>query len=328
MSRCIQIAKNGLGTAAPNPMVGCVIVHNEKIIGEGFTSPYGGPHAEVNAINTVVDQSLLLKSTLYVSLEPCSHFGKTPPCVDLIISKNIPQVVIGIRDPHSKVDGKGIQKLKDHGIDVIMDILKEECFKMNKRFFTYQVKQRPYIILKWAQTRDGYLAPLNKKETAPFWISNRYSRQLTHKWRSEEQSILVGAKTILDDNPSLTTRDYYGNNPIRIIFKNEQPISKFFKIFENTSKTIIVESSKTDFYSAKINGLLSDLYKKGIASVIVEGGRKTLNLFIDSGIWDEARIFVGDSHLGNGISAPELLKPPFVGEKILNDQFYVLINND
>jgi len=328
MSRCIQIAKNGLGTTAPNPMVGCVIVYDTNIIGEGFTSPYGGPHAEVNAIQSVLEPSLLTQSTLYVSLEPCSHYGKTPPCVDLIIHKKIPKVVIGIRDPHAKVDGKGIQNLRDSGTEVITDVLERQCYELNKRFFTFHTKKRPYIILKWAESLDGFIAPKKKDETAPFWISNKNSRQLTHKWRAEEESILVGAKTVSDDDPSLTTRDYFGKNPIRIIFKNDKPIPKIFKIFDDTSETIIVESSKIDSPQGTIQELLSQLFNKGITSVIVEGGRKTLNLFLDSGIWDEARIFVGSSLLNEGISAPELIKPPYLGERILNDQFYVLINHD
>ncbi len=328
MRRCIQLAKNGLGTTAPNPMVGCVIVHQGKIIGEGFTSPYGGPHAEVNAINSVKEPSLLKNSQLYVSLEPCSHFGKTPPCSDLIISKKIPMVIIGIVDSHSKVAGKGIEKMKHEGINVITGILQEECYQINKRFFTFHNKKRPYVILKWAQTKDGFLAPLHKDVNSPFWISNQYSRQLTHKWRSEEMAILVGGKTIIDDNPSLTTRDYYGKNPIRIIFKNSQHLSKKFKIFENADETIFVEKLVDGTNEDQIQHLLQSINKEEIISIIVEGGLKTLNLFLNSGVWDEARIFVGNSFLDKGLPAPELELPTYKMEKILNDQLYVLTNND
>lgn len=328
MRRCIQIAKNGLGTTAPNPMVGCVIVHDGKIISEGFTSPFGGPHAEVNAINGVLDKSILRSSSLYVSLEPCSHFGKTPPCSDLIIASKIPEVYIGIVDTNSKVSGKGITKLKEHGVKVLTGILEKECYDVNKRFFTFHNKKRPYIILKWAESKDGFLAPLKKDRTEPYWISNIYSRQLTHKWRSEEMAILVGGKTIIDDNPSLTTRDFAGNNAIRIIYKNSKPLSKEFKIFDEASKTIVIEKTDHASKEEQLQKILSSLFIQEISSVIVEGGLKTLNLFLDSGIWDEARIFVGNTCLGTGISAPQIHKPTYKMEKILNDQLYVLNNHD
>ena len=204
--RCIEIAQNGLGTTAPNPMVGAVIVHENKIMGEGFTSPFGGPHAEVNAINSVADKSLLPQSTIYVTLEPCSHFGKTPPCADLIVKHKIPRVVIGLLDPHDKVAGKGVKKLMDAGCEVTVGVLEKECREHHKRFLTFQEKKRPFIILKWAETADGFIAPektLRSQNKEPYWITNTYSRQLVHKWRTEEQAILVGTNTVLDDNPKL-----------------------------------------------------------------------------------------------------------------------------
>ena len=210
--RCIELAKNGLGTTHPNPLVGSIIVYKDEIIGEGWHKKAGEPHAEVIAINSVKDKSLLPKATIYVSLEPCSHFGKTPPCCDLIIANIIPNVVIGTMDPFAKVAGNGIKKLVEAGKNVIVGILEDECNELNKRFFTFHNKKRPYIILKWAESLDGFIAPLTKVKKEPVWITNDYSRQLVHKWRSEEQAILVGTNTIIDDNPSLTTRDWTGNN--------------------------------------------------------------------------------------------------------------------
>ena len=221
INRCIEIAKNGLGTSRPNPMVGCVIVLNDVIIGEGFTSAYGGNHAEVNAIASINDKSLLKNTILYVTLEPCSHFGKTPPCSDLIIKHEIPKVVIGTKDINRKVSGKGIEKLINSGCDVTIGVLEEKCKEHHKRFFTFHNKKRPYIILKWAQTLDGFIAPKIKNKKKPVWISNAQSRQLNHKWRTQEQAILVGINTVLEDNPSLTARDWKGQNPIRIILEKK-----------------------------------------------------------------------------------------------------------
>ena len=231
INRCLQIAKNGLGTTRPNPMVGAVIVYNEKIIGEGFTSPYGQAHAEVNAINAVKDKSLLSQSTIYVTLEPCSHYGKTPPCSDLIIDNKIPNVVIGCIDDNPEVAGKGIQKLRDAGCNVIVGVLEKDCKTHLKRFFTFHNKKRPYIILKWAETKDGFIAPQTKDEQKPVWITNIYSRQLVHKWRAEEQAILVGTNTVIEDNPSLTVRDWYGNNPIRIVLDRNSKLDTSFSVF-------------------------------------------------------------------------------------------------
>ena len=321
MLRCLEIAKNGLGTTAPNPMVGAVIVHNDIIIGEGFTSPYGGPHAEVNAINSVVDQSLLKEATIYVTLEPCSHYGKTPPCADLIAKHGIPKVVIGLIDPHTKVAGKGIQKLKDAGSEVLTGCLENECRTHHRRFLTFQEKKRPYIILKWAETADGFIAP-KKEERAtdpePFWITNPYSRQLVHQWRSEEQSILVGTNTVIEDNPKLDVRLHTGKNPIRVILDRKLKISSDYHVLDGSVHTLVLtEAVKTTQPNASVTyhqinfdkdvaqQICDVLYQENISSILIEGGSQTLQTFIDSGLWDEARVFTGMSHFKSGIAAPK-----------------------
>ena len=238
MARCIQIATNGLGTTYPNPFVGSVIVHNNQIIGEGFTSAYGGPHAEVNAINSVKNQDLLKESTLYVTLEPCSHFGKTPPCADLIIKKEIPRVVIGMLDPFAKVNGQGYLRLLKNGVDVTLNVLEKECASLNKRFITFHEKKRPYIILKWAQTEDGYMG----RDDVQLWITNQYSKQLVHKWRTEEQAILVGKNTALIDNPQLNARLWEGNNPLRMAIDKNLAIPISFHLYDKSQPTIIFNS--------------------------------------------------------------------------------------
>lgn len=317
MNRCIQLAKNGLGTTYPNPLVGSVIVHNNKIIGEGWHRKAGAPHAEVNAIASVKDKSLLKEATIYVSLEPCSHFGKTPPCCDLIIEKEIPNVVVGTVDPFSEVSGSGIQRLKASGKNVLVGILEKECQELNQRFFTFHTKKRPYIILKWAESKDGCIAPLTKNKKEPVWITNVYSRQLVHKWRTEEQGILVGTQTVLDDNPSLDARDWKGNNPVRIIFDKINKIPDTFSIKNQKQPTILLTESKkidnsencmyenTIFDKSLISETLKKLHGLNIQSVIVEGGAKTLQAFINEGLWDEARVFIGDINLKNGIKGPK-----------------------
>ncbi len=303
MQRCIQIAKNGLGTTQPNPMVGCVIVHNNVIIGEGYTSSYGGNHAEVNAIRSVVDTSLLKDATLYVTLEPCSHFGKTPPCANFIIKNNIKKVIIGCVDSNPKVAGKGIKILQEAGCKVVVGVLEEACKIHHKRFFTFQTKKRPYIILKWAATKNGFIAPKEKKHKKPVWISNTYSRQLTHKWRAQEQAILVGKNTILQDNPSLTTRNYKGNNPIRIVIDSNNDLDKNYAVFSSQAKTIVLQEKQP-------KSICQELYKLNINSVIIEGGTKTLQRFITANYWDEARVFIGNSYFKEGIKAPVILQQP------------------
>ncbi len=333
--RCIAIAKNALGSARPNPMVGSVIVHNNSIIGEGYTSPYGQSHAEVNAIKSVKNKKLLNESTLYVTLEPCSHYGKTPPCSDLIIKKGIPNVVIGTIDTHSKVSGKGIEKLKTAGINVITGVLENECKQHHKRFFAFHNKQRPYIILKWAETANGFIAPETKKDKKPVWITNNISRQLVHKWRTEEQAILVGTNTALQDNPSLTARDWTGNNPIRIVLDKDNKLSKSLSIFNTKAETIVISAilendSKIDFTSSDTiaKQICNILHNKNINSVIIEGGAKTLQTFINEGLWDEARVFKGKAHFNKGVKAPEFSGTLVSEETIFEDTLSIYTNNN
>lgn len=321
IQRCIQIAKNGLGTARPNPMVGAVIVYNTSIIGEGYTSPYGGNHAEVNAIHAVKDKSLLKKSTLYVTLEPCSHFGKTPPCSDLINAHNIPNVIIGCIDDNPKVAGKGIKKLMDAGCKVTVGVLEAECKTHHKRFFTFHNKKRPYIILKWAESNDGFIAPKTKEQKRPVWITNSLSRQLVHKWRSEEQAILVGTNTVLEDNPTLTVRHWTGKNPTRVVLDKNHSLSKEHFVFNDEAETIIIED-----HSAK--AISNNLFERNINSVIIEGGAKTLQMFIDEGLWDEARIFTGTTEFKEGIKAPNLSGRLISNEKIQDDSLKIYKNSN
>ncbi len=340
IQRCIELAKNGLGTTYPNPMVGSVIVHNDVIIGEGWHKKAGEPHAEVNAINSVKDKSLLQKATIYVSLEPCSHFGKTPPCCDLIIKNKIPNVIIGSVDPNIKVAGNGIKKLIEAGANVTVGVLETECYDLNKRFFTFHQKKRPYIILKWAETKDGFIAPIEKLEQKPVWITNPYSRQLVHKWRTEEQSILVGTQTVIDDNPKLDARDWFGNNPIRLVIDQNNRITKNSHIFDNQTKTIIFSKIKTeiveentifeviDFEQNIAQQIIVILYKYQIQSVIIEGGKQTLQTFIDANLWDEARIFIGNSRFNIGTKAPKLVLKDFERHIIDTDELLISKNHD
>ena len=334
------MAKNGLGSTYPNPLVGSVIVYEDKIIGEGWHRKAGEPHAEVNAINAVEDKSLLSKATIYVSLEPCSHFGKTPPCADLIIAHKIPNVVIGTIDPFAKVAGNGIKKLMEAGANVTVGVLEEECYELNKRFFTFHNKKRPYIILKWAETADGFIAPKTKDEQKPVWITNTYSRQLVHKWRTEEQAILVGTKTVLDDNPNLNARDFFGNNPIRIVLDKSGKIDSNFHVKDNSIKTLILTESKAfqstenciyetcEFDENLVENTLAILVKHQIQSVIIEGGSKTIQSFIDKNFWDEARIFKGKNTFENGTKAP-VIKGKIVKSKTnLDDKLITLKNYD
>ena len=327
INRCLQIAKNGLGTTRPNPMVGAVIVYNENIVGEGFTSPYGQAHAEVNAINSVKDKSLLSKSTIYVTLEPCSHYGKTPPCSDLIIENKIPNVVIGCIDDNPEVAGKGIQKLRDAGCNVIVGVLEKDCKKHLKRFFSFHNKKRPYIILKWAETKDGFIAPQTKDEQKPVWITNIYSRQLVHKWRAEEQAILVGTNTVIEDNPSLTVRDWCGNNPARIVLDRNSMLDTSFSVFNTQAETITITEKDIDFEKPIAYQIGSFLHSKHINSVIIEGGSKTLQTFIEEDIWDEARVFTGDSEFKSGVKAPNFKRNLISETKIKTDTLRIYTND-
>ena len=327
INRCIEIAKNGLGTTRPNPMVGCVIVYNDKIIAEGFTSPYGGPHAEVNAIQSVTDKSILQNATLYVTLEPCSHFGKTPPCSDLIISHKIPKVVIGTIDDNSLVAGRGIKKLQNAGCDVVVGVLEAECKEHHKRFFTFHNKKRPYIILKWAQSADGFLSPETKDEQKPVWITNPYSRQLVHKWRAEEQAILVGGNTVLQDNPSLTVREWTGLQPTRVVIDKYNNLPDTAAVFNTSAKTIKLTETDLDFSKPLATQICEKLHEYNINSIIIEGGHNTLQDFIDENLWDEARIFYGTNLFMEGTKAPSIKGSLTSETKLLNDTLKYYIND-
>ena len=325
MQRCIDLARLGSGNTAPNPMVGSIIVYNDKIIGEGYHKKCGEPHAEVNAINSVKDKSFLKHSTLYVNLEPCAHYGKTPPCANLIAGLSIPNVIISSIDTAAHVSGKGIQILKEAECNVITGVLEKGSRELNKRFFTFHEKQRPYIILKWAQTKDGFIDVKRDEDNTvePTWITNDYAKTLVHKWRSEEQSILIGTNTALVDNPSLTTRNWKGKNPVRIIFDRKLKLPQSLNIFNTEAETLIIadKTAKTqkiktlnsnigikfvnydnDFYTQ----FFQILIKKDIQSVIIEGGAKVLNSFIENDLWDESRIFYGEKEFKNGIKAPSI----------------------
>ncbi len=319
MERCLDLAVRAEGTTYPNPMVGAVIVYNDRIIGEGYHIRSGGPHAEVVAINSVRDKSLLRNSTLYVSLEPCSHFGKTPPCADLIIECGIPRVVIGTADTSPKVGGAGIARLRAAGLDVVTGLLEENCRRLNRRFFTFNEKKRPYITLKWAQSSDRFM-DIRRTETSPAgpnWISGKTERVLVHKWRSEEQAILVGAETARIDNPSLNVRYWHGKDPAKIILSNSGKIGNYLTNIK-TNGTVIVFTALAGDSSGNliINQLEKEkpaslqvadyLYGEGIQSLLVEGGAMVISHFINSGMWDEARIFTGYREFRDGVRAPEI----------------------
>jgi diaminohydroxyphosphoribosylaminopyrimidine deaminase/5-amino-6-(5-phosphoribosylamino)uracil reductase len=335
MRRCIELAALGLGAVSPNPMVGAVIVKNGRILSEGYHQKYGEAHAEVNALEELKKkhsnfEELLSDSTLYVSLEPCSHFGQTPPCADLIIKYRIPRVIVGCPDPNLPVNGKGIEKLRAAGIEVIEGVLRDECISLNKRFFTRVEKQRPYIILKWAQTADSFFAPADGSRR---WISGLSSRQLVHRWRSDEDAVLVGKNTALADDPQLNTREWPGKNPLRIVIDRNLELPVHLNIFDQVQETVVFNSIKTEI-DGKIKYLELEnfdrllpqlicyqLYLMDIQSIIIEGGARTLRLFIDAGLWDEARIFTGEQKWEQGIPAPaikgELLERISVGQDTL-----------
>jgi diaminohydroxyphosphoribosylaminopyrimidine deaminase/5-amino-6-(5-phosphoribosylamino)uracil reductase len=338
IKRCLQISKLGIGTTRPNPSVGAVLVVDDRIIGEGFTSPYGGNHAEVNAISAVKDPTLLATATMYVTLEPCSHFGKTPPCADLIIKNEIKKVVIGCLDSNVLVAGKGIERLQNAGCEVIVGVLEKECKAHHRRFFTFQIKKRPFIILKWAQTLDAYIAPKNRVTQTPVWITNEVSRQLVHKWRSEEQSILVGTTTVLDDNPGLDVRYWKGEDPVRIVIDKELKIPANLKVYDGSVKTIFINETRTyakgTIFFEKINfsepiaiQICAVLFKHKIQSLIVEGGTKTIQTFIDENLWDEARVFSGEVHFNDGVNAPKLDVIPTKEENIKDDILKTYLND-
>lgn len=333
MRRAIELAGLGIGNVSPNPLVGCVIVHDGKIIGEGWHQQFGKEHAEVNAINAIADKSLLAESDVYVNLEPCAHFGKTPPCADLLIKHRINRVVIANTDPNPLVAGQGIQKLQDANIEVVKNVCEKEGLQINRRFFSFINKKRPYIILKWAQTSDGFIA---KGDYDSKWISNDQSRQLVHKWRSEEDAILVGYNTALYDNPQLTSRDWPGRNPVRIVFDKLLKLDQSLYLFDGSVKTIFynfVRSEEvTNAIYIKLNAgnwiqeLLADLYTRNIQSLIIEGGAKTIAEFVQAALWDEARVFKSEKTFKEGISAPVINGILINKELIDNDELSVFVN--
>jgi diaminohydroxyphosphoribosylaminopyrimidine deaminase / 5-amino-6-(5-phosphoribosylamino)uracil reductase len=328
ISRCIELGKLGIGNTYPNPSVGSCIVYNNKIIGEGYTSRPGKNHAEINAINSVKIKSQLKESTLYVTLEPCSHHGKTPPCTNEIIKNKIPRVIIGTLDPHTEVSGKGIKQLEEAGIEVVLGVLENKCKDHHKRFLTFINKKRPYIILKWAETNDGFIAPKTKNKIKPVWISNRHSRQLVHKWRSEEQCLIVGRKTISEDNPKLTTRDWDGRDPIVVIISKDNNLNNNSNIFNSKAEKIIISNELIDFKKPIGNQITNLLYNRNIISAIVEGGVQTLQTFINENLWDEIRKFKSPLNFKNGTKAPIVNINPRNKTLIVQDKLLVIYNNN
>jgi diaminohydroxyphosphoribosylaminopyrimidine deaminase / 5-amino-6-(5-phosphoribosylamino)uracil reductase len=342
IKRCLELAISGIGKVSPNPMVGCVIVLNDKIIGEGYHQQYGKAHAEPNAVKTVFDQygneaeAMLKQATAYVSLEPCAHFGKTPPCADLFVKHQIKKVVIGNRDPFSSVDGKGIEKLKNAGIEVISGVLDDECRYLNRRFFTRIQQQRPYIILKWAETANGYFAT---KDGHQKWISGVLAKRLAHQWRTEEDAILIGKQTAIMDNPQLTSREWPGKNPIRLVIDKNLQVPLSNHIFNAEAKTIIFNEIKTDvvdnihyiqmedmhFYLAQ--KIAFQLYLMDIQSVIIEGGANILNQFLSTNLWDEARIFTSSNSWTDGVPSPAINGNLKEQIQVGNDKLAIYIND-
>ncbi len=326
MHRALELAALGRGAVSPNPLVGCVVVHNGNVIGEGFHQQYGGSHAEVNAIESVADKTLLKECIIYVNLEPCSHVGKTPPCADMLIRYQVKKVVVSNLDSNPLVAGEGIKKLRAANIEVITGVLEKQGREFNKRFFTYIEKQRPYIILKWAVTADGFIARENFDSK---WISNEHARQLVHKWRVEEDAVLVGSKTAAHDNPQLNVRDWTGRNPIRIVIDRFLKLSERLHLFDRSQKTIcynvlkheehpnlsLIRLDEEDF----LNALVHDLYKQKIQSIIIEGGAHTLSRFIELNLWDEARTFNSEKTFKKGIEAPIFHGTLVSQESIVND---------
>jgi len=333
MQRCLELAKNGLGHTAPNPMVGSVIVANNGIIGEGYHQKCGEAHAEVNAINSVKNSSLLSSATLYVNLEPCSHFGRTPPCSNLIIEKKIPKVVIACVDTFSEVAGRGIERLRKAGCDVVVGVLERESRELNRRFFTFHEKKRPYIVLKWAQSADGFIDVHRTKDMpiSPLWITNEAARQLVHKWRTEEDAIWVGTNTAEKDNPKLNVRDWAGKNPLRIVLDKSLRLDPQLALFDGTLPTLVfteksaqnfdnVEFVKLNFDKNLLQSILNQLYLRNIQSVFVEGGSKLIESLITENLWDEARVFTGNRTFGSGLKSPHFTPQPIVCEEFGNSR--------
>lgn len=323
MQRALQLAQLGRGVVSPNPMVGCVIVHQNQIIGEGWHQKYGEAHAEVNAIGNAESNgfaSLLPNATVYVTLEPCSHFGKTPPCADLLIEKKVKKVIVCNHDPNPLVAGKGIQKLQKAGIEVEIGILETDGLELNKRFFTFIEKKRPYIIIKWAETADGFIAQENNK---PLIISNKISHALSHRWRTEEDAIMVGTNTAISDNPRLDARLWRGKNPTRIVIDRHSKLPKDLHLLDGLQPTIVYRAFND------LEDILADLYHRKLQSLIVEGGSQLIQSFINQGLWDEIRIFEADKLIGTGIKSPVLDKArPSQTIKLQNDVLKIYTYQD
>lgn len=342
MLRCFDLARNGEGKTAPNPMVGAVIVHNGRIIGEGYHTKFGAPHAEVMAIQSVLNKTLLTQSTLYVNLEPCCHHGKTPPCTQLIIDMGIPKVVIAATDPFAKVNGGGIDVLQKNGIDVTVGVLKNKARELNRFFYTYHEKRRPYVILKWAQSIDGYIDSDRSTTSQPTAISSPTSHTLVHRWRTQVQAIMVGANTVLADNPQLTARNWQGNHPLRVIIDPNGRINNNCQVFNNDADTLLFVSRKSNQNYGKrttqieINfdenveqNILNKLYQYNIQSVFIEGGAYTINQFIIKNQWDEARVFISNPHIGAGVKAPQMpTRPPIALSIIEKDELFLFRQNN
>ncbi|MCE7055363.1 bifunctional diaminohydroxyphosphoribosylaminopyrimidine deaminase/5-amino-6-(5-phosphoribosylamino)uracil reductase RibD [Algoriphagus sp. AGSA1] len=326
MRRALELAELGRGKVSPNPMVGCVIVHQDKIIGEGYHQEYGKAHAEVNAVNAVKDQELLTEATVYVTLEPCAHFGKTPPCAHLLVEKKVKKVIIAAFDTNPLVGGKGIQILKDAGVEVEIGLLEAEAKIQNKRFFTQIEKKRPYVILKWAQTLDGFVS---REDYSSKWITNASSRQLVHKWRAEEDAIMVGKNTAKYDDPALNVRDWVGKNPLRIVIDSNLELPNSLKLFDEAVPTLCFNSQKSEVNGTleyiklksdfQVSDILKELQQRNIQSVIVEGGSFLLNRFLKSELWDEARVFTSRTKFVHGIPAPVVPVPVSETIEILDD---------
>jgi diaminohydroxyphosphoribosylaminopyrimidine deaminase/5-amino-6-(5-phosphoribosylamino)uracil reductase len=329
--RTFELANKGRGYVSPNPMVGCIIVKDDKVIGEGFHSKYGAAHAEVEAINAIGDKKLLEGATLYVNLEPCAHHGKTPPCADLIVQYPFKRVVICNVDSNPLVGGKGIAKIKAAGIEVKDGVLNAEGREFNRRFFTYMEQKRPYVILKWAETSDGFIA---KEDFTSKWISNEHSRKLVHKWRSEEDAVMVGTNTVIYDNPKLNVRDWEGRDPIRIVLDQNLRIPESSSVLDKSQRTIFYNSLKDEIQynieytkikeAISLSGfIVSDLYEKKIQSVMIEGGARLLNEFIQTGLWDEIRLFKSPAIFNKGIESPGFSGKKVYSKMIQDDELTI-----
>lgn len=341
IKRCFELAGKGLGSVSPNPLVGSVIVYNDEIIGEGYHHRYGEAHAEVNAINAVKNRSLLPFSTLYVNLEPCAHHGKTPPCALRIIDENISKVVISTIDPFDQVAGKGVEMLKNEGIEVVTSVLEEDGKWLNRRFFTFHQKKRPYIILKWAQTKDGFIDinRLENQHNTSNWITNHELKVLVHKWRAEEDAIMVGSNTVINDNPKLNVRHWQGKSPLRVVIDIEHQLTPNFHVFDESVETIMfVDRPNIEFPSSieqvvmplqnRLSFVMDILYEKQVQSIIIEGGQFLLQSFLRAGLWDEARVLTGNKYFGSGLPAPQISQKPSIVSQIGGDFITTYINKN